>query len=97
MESRTDKNSYTIIFAIIMVLVVGSLLAYAASSLKGRIGENWVVEIKVNGRLVFDDRADGVVGHLRDAELHKTLRAKPIGGAVRQVDVLESEAQHVAV
>ena len=44
MESRTDKNSYTIIFAIAMVLVVGSVLAYAASSLSGRISENQRIE-----------------------------------------------------
>ena len=40
MENRTDKNSYTIIFAIGMVLVVGALLAFAAASLKPTITEN---------------------------------------------------------
>lgn len=48
MESRTDKNSYTIIFAIVMVFVVGSVLAYAAASLKGRIGENQRIEKQQN-------------------------------------------------
>ena len=48
MESRTDKNSYTIIFAIAMVLVVGSVLAYAASSLSGRISENQRIEKQQN-------------------------------------------------
>ena len=37
MESRTDKNSYTIIFAIAMVFIVGALLAFTASSLKPKI------------------------------------------------------------
>ena len=37
MEKRTDKNLYTILFAIGMVLVVGSLLAFLASSLKPTI------------------------------------------------------------
>ena len=38
--ANTDKNSYTIIFAIVMVLVVGALLAFTASSLKPTITEN---------------------------------------------------------
>ena len=48
MEKRTDKNSYTIIFAIIMVLVVGALLAYLASSLKPTITENQRLEKQQN-------------------------------------------------
>ncbi|CAM4337747.1 Na(+)-translocating NADH-quinone reductase subunit C [Zobellia nedashkovskayae] len=40
MAINTDKNSYTVIFAAIMVVVVGSILAFAASSLKDRITEN---------------------------------------------------------
>ena len=48
MEKRTDKNSYTVIFAIIMVLVVGSLLAYLAASLKPTITENQRLEKQQN-------------------------------------------------
>lgn len=48
MEKRTDKNIYTIIFAIGMVIVVGSLLAYLASSLKPRITENQRLEKQQN-------------------------------------------------
>ena len=40
MAINTEKNSYTIIFAIAMVVIVGSLLAFTASSLKERITEN---------------------------------------------------------
>ncbi|MCC4212741.1 Na(+)-translocating NADH-quinone reductase subunit C [Leeuwenhoekiella sp. Mr9] len=40
MMANTDKNSYTVIFAVVMVLVVGSLLAFTASSLKPAITEN---------------------------------------------------------
>ena len=40
MSRLTDKNSYTIIFAVIMVVVVGSLLAGIAQGLKPRIAEN---------------------------------------------------------
>ncbi len=48
MEKRTDKNSYTIFFAIAMVVVVGTLLAFAASSLKPNIDENKRLEKQQN-------------------------------------------------
>lgn len=48
MEKRTDKNSYTIIFAVVMVLLVGSLLAFASSSLSGKISENKRLEKQQN-------------------------------------------------
>lgn len=48
MEKRTDKNSYTILFAIGMVLVVGSVLAFAASGLKDKIDENKRIEKQQN-------------------------------------------------
>ncbi len=48
MEKRTDKNSYTILFAIGMVFVVGSLLAFAASALKPKIDENKRIEKQQN-------------------------------------------------
>lgn len=40
MSKKTDKNSYTIIFAVIMVIVVGSLLAGVAQGLKSKITLN---------------------------------------------------------
>ncbi|WP_420602543.1 Na(+)-translocating NADH-quinone reductase subunit C [Flagellimonas sp.] len=40
MAINTDKNSYTVIFAAIMVVIVGSLLAFLASGLRPRIDEN---------------------------------------------------------
>ncbi|WP_420572207.1 Na(+)-translocating NADH-quinone reductase subunit C [Kordia sp.] len=48
MEKRTDKNSYTVIFAIGMVLIVGALLAYLASALKPMITENQRLEKQQN-------------------------------------------------
>ncbi len=48
MAINTDKNSYTIIFAIAMVLVVGSLLAFTASSLRPNIDENKRMEKQQN-------------------------------------------------
>ncbi len=48
MAINTDKNSYTILFAIIMVVVVGSLLAFTASSLKDRVAANKKTEKQQN-------------------------------------------------
>ena len=48
MSKRTDSNSYTMTFAVIMVLVVGSLLAFLASSLKPNIDENKRIEKQQN-------------------------------------------------
>ncbi|PHS60367.1 MAG: Na(+)-translocating NADH-quinone reductase subunit C [Flavobacterium sp.] len=48
MAINTDKNSYTIIFAIIMVVIVGSILAFAAEGLKENITENKRIEKQQN-------------------------------------------------
>ncbi|PCH51955.1 MAG: Na(+)-translocating NADH-quinone reductase subunit C [Flavobacteriaceae bacterium] len=46
--ANTDKNSYTVLFATGMVIIVGSLLAFVASSLKERIAENRRIEKQQN-------------------------------------------------
>lgn len=48
MAINTDKNSYTFIFAIIMVVVVGALLAFVSSSLSETISENIRLEKQQN-------------------------------------------------
>ncbi|PWG04728.1 Na(+)-translocating NADH-quinone reductase subunit C [Polaribacter aquimarinus] len=48
MSKRTDSNVYTIIFTIVMVVVVGSILAFLASSLKPNIDENKRIEKQQN-------------------------------------------------
>ncbi|AUC83384.1 Na(+)-translocating NADH-quinone reductase subunit C [Lacinutrix sp. Bg11-31] len=48
MAVNTDKNSYTILFAIAMVVVVGSVLAFTASSLKPAITKNKEIERQQN-------------------------------------------------
>ncbi len=48
MSKKTDSNGYTMIFAVIMVLIVGSLLAFMASSLKPNIKENQRIEKQQN-------------------------------------------------
>lgn len=48
MAINTEKNSYTILFAVGMVLVVGALLAFTASSLRPNIDENKRLEKQQN-------------------------------------------------
>ena len=48
MSTNTDTNKYTILFAIAMVVIVGSLLAFTASSLKPNIQENKRMETQQN-------------------------------------------------
>lgn len=48
MEKRTDKNSYTVLFAVLMVCVVGGILAFLASSLKPAITQNEKIEKQQN-------------------------------------------------
>ncbi|NVJ89463.1 MAG: Na(+)-translocating NADH-quinone reductase subunit C [Flavobacteriaceae bacterium] len=48
MSKKTEGNVYTIGFAIVMVIVVGSLLAFMASSLKPNIKENQRIEKQQN-------------------------------------------------
>ncbi len=48
MAKNTESNVYTILFATGMVLVVGTLLAFLASSLKEKIAENKRIEKQQN-------------------------------------------------
>lgn len=48
MSKRTDSNSYTLLFSVGMVIVVGALLAFVSTSLKGRISENRRMEKQQN-------------------------------------------------
>ena len=48
MAKNTESNVYTILFATGMVLVVGTLLAFLASSLKDKIAENKRIEKQQN-------------------------------------------------
>lgn len=64
MAINTDKNSYTIVFAIIMVVVVGSLLAGFASGLKPLIKANEKFEKQQNilyAMNVNDNKGEGDV------------------------------------
>jgi Na+-transporting NADH:ubiquinone oxidoreductase subunit C len=48
MAINTEKNSYTVIFATVMVIVVGTVLAFLASSLSDKIKENERLEKQQN-------------------------------------------------
>jgi len=48
MAINTEKNSYTVIFATLMVVVVGTVLAFLASSLSDKIKENERLEKQQN-------------------------------------------------
>lgn len=48
MAINTDKNVYTVVFASVMVIVVGSILAFLATGLSGRINENMRFEKQQN-------------------------------------------------
>jgi len=48
MARNTESNGYTIVFATAMVLIVGALLAFLASSLKEKINENKRIEKQQN-------------------------------------------------
>ncbi|MEE9362893.1 MAG: Na(+)-translocating NADH-quinone reductase subunit C [Cellulophaga sp.] len=48
MAIDTSKNSYTILFSIGMVVVVGGILAFLAASLKPTIKKNEIIEVQQN-------------------------------------------------
>ncbi|PIF00330.1 MAG: Na(+)-translocating NADH-quinone reductase subunit C [Maribacter sp.] len=48
MALDTEKNSYTVIFAAVMVIIVGTILAYVSYSLSGKIQENKRLEKQQN-------------------------------------------------
>lgn len=48
MAKNTESNTYTVLFAIGMVIIVGTLLAFVASSLEEKIAENKRIEKQQN-------------------------------------------------
>jgi Na+-transporting NADH:ubiquinone oxidoreductase subunit C len=71
MEKKTDKNVYTILFAIGMVIVVGSLLAFVASSLKPKIDENKRIEKQQNilYAMGVNENGESSVAFVEDAKV----------------------------
>ncbi len=73
MEKKTDKNSYTIIFAIGMVVVVGALLAFVASSLRPKIDENKRIEKQQNilYAMGVNENEEGSVAFIGDKKVEE--------------------------
>ncbi len=78
MAVNTEKNSYTIIFAIAMVLVVGSLLAFTASTLKPKIVENERMEMQQNILYAFgvnDNEGKGDITFIAKNKVAEAFKA----------------------
>jgi len=78
MEKRTDKNIYTILFAVAMVCVVGGILAFLASSLKERITQNEKIEKQQNilYALGINDNEEGSAVFVDAAVAEKEFQEK---------------------
>ena len=79
MAINTDKNSYTIIFAVAMVTVVGSLLAFTASSLKPMINANKKIEKQQNILFAMNITSESDSNAFVDASKAKALFDQYIG------------------
>ncbi|WP_047551159.1 Na(+)-translocating NADH-quinone reductase subunit C [Psychroserpens sp. Hel_I_66] len=89
MEKKTDKNIYTIIFAVAMVVVVGSLLAFTASSLKPAITENERIEKQQNILYALgenENEGDGDIAFVSTDKVSEAFKTK-----VSEQLVLESK------
>ncbi|WGF94073.1 Na(+)-translocating NADH-quinone reductase subunit C [Aequorivita marisscotiae] len=79
MSKNTDKNSYTIIFAIVMVLVVGSLLAGVAQGLKSKITLNERFEKMQNilyAMGVNENEGDGDINFISTDKVEEVFATK---------------------
>ncbi len=78
MAKYTDKNSYTIIFAVIMVVVVGSLLAGVAQGLKSKITLNERFEKMQNilyAMGINDNEGDGDINFIPTDRVEEVFAA----------------------
>ncbi|MFN3138904.1 MAG: Na(+)-translocating NADH-quinone reductase subunit C [Allomuricauda sp.] len=76
MAINTEKNGYTVIFAVLMVVVVGSLLAFMASGLKPMIDENERFEKQQNilyAMGVNENEGDGDVSFVPTSEVESAF------------------------
>ncbi|RMA57752.1 Na(+)-translocating NADH-quinone reductase subunit C [Ulvibacter antarcticus] len=95
MAKNTDKNSYTIIFAIVMVLVVGSILAGLAQGLRSTIKQNERFEKMQNilyAMGVNDNEGDGDVNFIPtktvEADFNKYVKKQLV---IQGTDVSEDK------
>jgi Na+-transporting NADH:ubiquinone oxidoreductase subunit C len=76
MAINTEKNGYTVIFAVLMVVVVGSLLAFMASGLKPMIDENERFEKQQNilyAMGVNENEGDGDVSFVPTSDVESAF------------------------
>jgi Na+-transporting NADH:ubiquinone oxidoreductase subunit C len=89
MAINTDKNIYTIVFASVMVVVVGSLLAFLASALSAKISENERLEKQQNilyAMGVNENKDAGSVNFIETEDV-----AASFGTYIKQQLVLEGD------
>ena len=94
MENRTDKNTYTLLFAVAMVVLVGALLAFTSSTLAPNIKTNKELEKQQNilyamGVNENDESSAFFVSTDRVESLFKEYITKQLevqGGAVKEND-----------
>ncbi|CAM3515905.1 Na(+)-translocating NADH-quinone reductase subunit C [Aequorivita lipolytica] len=99
MAINTDKNSYTVIFSVIMVVVVGSLLAGFASGLKPMIKANEKYEKQQNilyAMNVNDNEGEGDVVFIPtdevEAEFNKYIKKQLV---IQGDDVTENDEAYL--
>jgi Na+-transporting NADH:ubiquinone oxidoreductase subunit C len=106
MENRTDKNTYTLLFAVAMVVLVGALLAFTSSTLAPNIKTNKELEKQQNilyamGVNENDESSAVFVSTDRVESLFKEYITKQLevqGGAVKEnnqaflIDVKKEQA-----
>ncbi len=92
MAINTEKNSYTVVFAVLMVMVVGSLLAFVASGLKPKVDENQRFEKQQNilyAMGINENEGEGSVNFIPTSEVENEF-AKYIK---EQLVIVGSEAK----
>ena len=75
MSRNTESNTYTVLFATAMVVIVGSLLAFVAQSLKGKIAENKRIEKQQNilYAMGVNDNKEGTVNFIPKNKVDKVF------------------------
>ncbi len=95
MAKYTDKNSYTIIFSVIMVVVVGSLLAGVAQGLKSKISLNERFEKMQNilyAMGVNENEGDGDVNFISTNKVEEVFHNKIVKQLVIQGDKVTEDS-----
>ena len=106
MSKRTDSNVYTILFAIGMVLIVGALLAFTASTLKPNIQANKKIEKQQNilYAMGVNENDEGSVAFVSKGKVEELFKKyikkqlviegnKPVDGNAFTIDVKKEQTR----